>query len=65
MSHLKTVERWRDDVAAKIARVGPETEYGRELAQTLAMYEKLLAELREINQPKQRTLLREMGDEPE
>jgi hypothetical protein len=65
MSHLKRVESWRDDVKAKIARVGPETEYGRELQKNLAMYEQLLAELREINQPKQRTLLREMGDEPE
>jgi hypothetical protein len=64
VSHLKTVERWRDDVAAKIARVGPETEYGRELAQTLAMYEKLLSQMREAREPKQKNLpMREPGED--
>ena len=64
MSHIKTVERWRDDVKAKIARVGPETEYGRELAQTLVMYERLLTQMREAREPKQRSFhQREPGEE--
>jgi hypothetical protein len=66
VSHLKTVERWRDDVAAKIARVGPETEYGKELGRTLEMYEQLLSQMREAREPKQKSLpMREMGDETE
>lgn len=68
MSHLKRVEGWRDDVAAKIARVGPETEYGRELTQTLAMYERLLSQMREAREPKQRSFPKEErqpGDESE
>jgi hypothetical protein len=63
VSHIRRVESWRDDVAAKIARVGPETEYGRELAQTLAMYERLLSQMREAREPKQRSFPREPGDE--
>jgi hypothetical protein len=64
VSHIRRVESWRDDVAAKIARVGPETEYGRELAGTLAMYERLLSQMREAREPKQKSLpMREPGDE--
>ena len=65
MSYIAKVESWRDDVAARLARFGPDTPYGQELARTLAMYEKLLGELRELNKPKQGSLpIREMGDEP-
>ena len=64
MSHLKRVEGWRDDVAAKIARVGEHTDYGKQLQETLSMYERLLAQMREARKPKQKSLpIREMGDE--
>lgn len=65
MSYIAKVEAWRDDIKTRLARFGPETPYGQELQRTLAMYEKLLGELREIHKPKQGSLLREMGDEIE
>lgn len=66
MSHLKRVEGWRDDVQAKIKMVGKHTDYGRQLQKDLEMYEKLLVQLREAGQPKQKSLLpREPGDESE
>jgi DNA-binding transcriptional LysR family regulator len=63
VSYINTVTRWVEDSRARLALAQEGTAYFRECQKILQMNEALLADLQKVHEPKQRTFLREPGDE--